>query len=185
MPVDAATGLPTGAGARHCNSEVSLDDYIYGNQDFNWRIVEAVNDNASAISIQPFNYFFDQLGIVAGASGYPSPFALGIGSTTAGRPPDDLSWSLVPGLQNANLFSLQTQSKDPRWAGLYATYSSAVTVPCAYNSPRGDLVLAAAGAALAGNGSALTQTFVFFPAVGLRASIVWTTDHHDAQNSGG
>ena len=179
VPVNASSGLPLNSAARHCQSGVSADPYEgIGDQDFNWRAIEAVNDDPNSVSFQPYNWFFNYLSSPKSGS-IPALIAARF---TEAPSPGDLSWRVVPGLQNPNLFSLLSQS--PSYpAGAYATLSSAVTAPCAYNSPAGDLVLAPANSPTAGNGSTVTQTFMFVP-LQLRSSSLWTQERHDAQSSG-
>jgi len=147
VPVEAATGRPLPSAARHCDSVVSADAYVQGNPDFEWKAVEALDGDATATSFQPYNYFFDVLGIATPPIPR-NPFdAMSLASVAAGAPAADLSWRVIPGVSNAGFFSLATKSAKPQYAGAVLTLASPATVPCAYNQPRGDLTLAAPGAA--------------------------------------
>lgn len=57
VPVDPASGLPLAGSVRHCQSITSMDSYSPGSPDFEWRAVEALSGDPSAISLQPLNYF--------------------------------------------------------------------------------------------------------------------------------
>jgi hypothetical protein len=190
VPVNASTGFPTNLAARHCNSMVSADPYRgLGNQDFYFRAVAGVNDNADSVSLQPYNYYFDAVGAVASSDA--NPFA----ALSIARFPevdaDALSWVVTPGLDNAAFFSLKTQSTDPAKAGQYMSVASPSSVQCQYNGPVGDFLLAPGnsvpGVTPAGNTSAgavlVTRTFMFIP-ISLQQDVRWTQEHHDAQNSG-
>jgi hypothetical protein len=182
VPIDPASGLPLAGSLRHCDSIASMDAYSPGSPDFEWKVVEALSGDASAISLQPVNYFFDALGIRPYDA--RNPFNLtGISSAAQGAPLRDLAWRVGPGVQNSNYFSLSTTSANPAFAGMVLSVTSNPAAPCTYNKPRGDAVLAPPGAALAGNGTVLTQTFTFVT-LAVTEDALWTTDHHDNQNSG-
>ena len=179
VPVNPDSGLPLTSAIRHCNSVVSADPFT-GNPDFQFKVLGPVSDilDPAAISLQPYNYFFDFIGPVTN-----DPFGvMHITNTdTPGVLPLDLSWIVTPGLQNAAFFSLLSTSLNH--TGQYLTMSSNPTVPCTYNNPVGDITTALPGSTLAGNGSVITQTFMFVK-LQLTQNIVWTREHHDAQNSG-
>jgi len=181
VPVNPSTGLPLSppSAIRHCNSVVSVDPFN-GNPDFQFKVLGPLSDltDPAAISLQPYNYFFDFIGAVT-----DDPFGvMHIANTdTKGVMPLDLSWIVTPGLDNAAFYSLLSTSKNR--TGQYLTMSSNPTVPCTYNNPIGDVTTALPGSTVAANGTVISQTFMFVKLT-LTQSIVWTREHHDAQNSG-
>ena len=183
VPVDFRTGLPMNTGIRHCNAVVTADRYTGpGNEDFEWRVTEAENEDAAAISLQPRNYFFWHLSAAPCVEEGFSPYPLcNTGTTRADVLPDDLSWLVVPSGTQPQFFRLQTQSKNASRAGKFMTLSSNRTAPCVYQGT--DVVLAPQGAGEAGNGTTLTQAWMFIP-LALTSRLTWTTERHDNQNSG-
>jgi hypothetical protein len=104
--------------------------------DYQFVIVRALNGAAApAFSLQSSNYP-DKYVSPTGAA-----LAVGINALGGTTDADDASWTLVPGLSNASLSSVQSLSKDPSFAGLYLTLSQQNTAPCNYQTPDGDAVL--------------------------------------------
>jgi hypothetical protein len=179
VPVNTTSGLPLSSAIRHCNSVVSADPFTL-NPDFQFKVLNPASDvsDPAAISLQPYNYFFDFIGAVQ-----DDPFGvMHITNTdTKGVSPQDLSWIVTPGLQNANFYSLLSMSLNR--SGQYLTMSSNPTVPCTYNNPTGDITTALPSSTVAANGTVISQTFMFVKLT-VTQNIVWTSEHHDAQNSG-
>ena len=131
-------------GLRHCNYVCSVDGND-GSDDFNFKIVAALNGNASpgSVSIQSVN-FNDH---------YLSPIGAGakVGINT-NPDADDASFTLTPGLADPSNWTLVTQSKNGALAGFVVSVNSSRTNPCG-DGP--DVVLAAPGAA-----GATSQTWI-------------------------
>ena len=131
-PIQALT-----MGLRHCNYVASVTPPD-GSQDFSFIVVDALNGNPSARSLQSVNYPTYYLTIQNTSTG-----AVGIAPT-----PDvnDASWSfdtpLAPPPNGAtDVYSVQSLSKNSAWTGKYVTFTTANNAPCKYSSPSGDVML--------------------------------------------
>jgi iron(II)-dependent oxidoreductase len=121
-----------------------------------WALVAALNNNSApgSCSVQS----------VASGS-YLSPLngsaSVGV-ATSAAADADDLSWTLVPGVENSTLWSLVTQSKVPALSGALLTVNASQRSVCIEpgDAASADLALARPGAA-----GALSQTFATAPPV--------------------
>ena len=133
-----------GIGLRHCNYVASADAND-GSDDFNFKIVSAINGNASpgSVSVQSVNFDDHYLSPVGSSA------ALGI---NAGPNADDASWTLTPGLADPTNWTLVTQSKNAALSGFVVSLNASRANPCGDGQ---DVVLAAPGAA-----SAIAQTWI-------------------------
>ena len=182
-------------GLRHCTGIASFDTNPDGG-DFLWRVTEGEDDDRAGISLQPNNYYFDALGWLGNPPVDPNAatnLTLGIVSASGVGglkvPLADMSWWLIEGLDGSGLgFSLRTHSTSSAASGFVLSVTDCTTCPFCYKAAPfhlGDAILAPAGAAVAGNGSVLSQTFAFVPvAAQLGAGAPWSTDHANAQNTG-
>ena len=121
-----------------------------------WALVAALNNDSAPGSCSVQN--------VASGS-YLSPLngsaSVGV-ATRATADADDLTWTLVPGVENSSLWSLVTQSKALALAGALLTVNASQRSPCIEpgDAASADLALARPGAP-----GALSQTFATAPPV--------------------
>lgn len=129
---------------RHCDWQ-AFTGTPDGSDDFHWTLVPALNGVAGAVSLESVNY----------PGEYLTPGPLGSEATrllvTASPIAADASYNAVPGIANASQWSFASMSSNPAYAGLYISQIGTLSGDCAnrYQSPCGDVILAASGAAAA------------------------------------
>ncbi len=151
-------------GLRHCNYIVEATPIEGGSNDFNFKVVNALNGacdpshtpqstspspptphpspagDSSAVSFQSMNYPTRHLSIITGS------FAE-IGRLGIDEQPDpyNASWVIVSGLADPTNFSLISQSRTPAFNGGYVTLSATDSGGCNYGPPSGDVYVAPKG----------------------------------------
>ena len=124
---------------RHCDNYCSAD-FPDGSEVFNFKIVAALNGNATlgSVSVQSLTYADRYLSPIPGAGAN-----VGINSSPDA---DDASWSLTPGIDDASNWTLVTQSKSAKLLNYVLSIGSSNTNPCG-DGP--DVTLEAPGGASA------------------------------------
>ena len=145
-----------GLGFRHCDYQAYATPVENGNDDFNFDAIPALSGDANAVSFMSVNYPSMALTIIPNA-GFAETGRLGIAE---GADPFNASWTVVPGLSNPAMYSIQSQSKSPAFAGKYITKFSQLSGSCAgnYGTPSGDVYLSDGSSA-----AAATWTLGFTP----------------------
>ena len=175
--------LLSGLHIRHCDDFMSLKgDSRSGASvsDFVWRLVAGLDGSPNTVSLEASNYYFRYAGMNINANS--STLIMGTEFPEYVADLSDLSFFLVPGLDDDRFFSLQIASSNPQYALKYATAASTNLGPCPETNTL-DLVLADGYAPGVFNGVSLGQTFAFLP-VSVIPAVSWHTEHHDAQNTG-
>jgi hypothetical protein len=183
VPLDPTTGLPSPYALRHCNYEVSADPgHGVGtrlNSDFVWRVASGLDEDPASLTFSPVSKPGQSLGLCK--TGAPGLRVCGEnpGNNVLGG---DLSFLAAQGVENADFYSLLTQSNDATYTGQYATLSSVYSGSCASNNPVGTIVPTGPSSGTTPNGGQIvTQTFTFVPVVQPQFC-VWAEEHHDPFN---
>jgi len=135
---------------RHCNYIVQATP-IETSDDFNFKLVNALNGDSNAVSFQSTNFPDHYLSIIDGQDGgFAERGRLGIVTT-----PDvyNASWVIVSGLADPTNFSIVSQSRTPMFTGKYITLSNKNSGGCNYSPPSGDMYVD-------DQGNGVTQTWI-------------------------
>jgi len=110
-------------GLRHCDYVCSADAPD-GSDDFNFKLVAALNGNnaAGSVSIQSVNFPDHYLSPNAGSGGK-------VGINTSPNA-DDGSWMLTPGLSDPSNYTLVSQTKSGALADFVLSINASTTNPC-------------------------------------------------------